>query len=312
MSAFSHTPVLLQEVLDALRVRPGGRWVDGTCGGGGHSEAILEATAPDGWLWACDQDGDAITAATGRLARFAGRFELRRMNFSGLAGWVPAGEADGVLLDLGVSSHQVDTAARGFSFQMDGPLDMRMDGRGGLTAADVVNTWPASELARVFWEYGDVRESRRIARAIEAERASRPFETTGRLAALVERVCPRRGQKKHPATAPFMALRIVVNQELERLAEGLSGAMRLLRDGGRLAVITFHSIEDRMVKDFMRAEARDYDVPAGQPDVPELRQPRRPRAVLVTRRPVLPSDAEVERNPRARSAQLRVLEKAGG
>ncbi|KAB2662724.1 MAG: 16S rRNA (cytosine(1402)-N(4))-methyltransferase RsmH, partial [Verrucomicrobia bacterium] len=242
-SGFSHTPVLLKEVLEALRVRPGGRWVDGTCGGGGHSEAILAASSPGGWLWACDQDGDAIEAARARLARFEGRFELRRMNFSELAGWVPAGGADGVLYDLGVSSHQIDTAGRGFSFQMDGPLDMRMDGRGGLTAADVVNTWPASELARVFWEYGDVRESRRIARAIESERASRPIESTGRLAALIERVCPRRGQKKHPATAPFMALRIVVNGELERLAEGLAGAMRMLRPGGRLAVITFHSIE---------------------------------------------------------------------
>lgn len=311
MSGFSHTSVLLKEAVEALRVGPGGLWVDGTCGGGGHSEAILEASRPGGTLWACDQDGDAIEAATARLARFAGRFELRRMNFSGLAGWVKAGSATGVLYDLGVSSHQINTAARGFSFQMDGPLDMRMDGRGGPTAADLVNTWPAAELARVFWEYGDVRESRRIARAIESERASRPFETTGRLAGLIEKVCPRRGQKKHPATAPFMALRIAVNLELERLEEGLVGAMRMLAPGGRLAVITFHSIEDRMAKDFMRAEARDYDNPAGEPDVPELRIPRKPRAVLVTRRPVLPSAEELDANPRSRSAQLRVLEKTG-
>ncbi len=312
MSAFSHKPVLLKEVLVALGVRPGGRWIDGTCGGGGHSEAILEATSPDGRLWACDQDGDAIEAASGRLARFEGRFELRRMNFSGLAGWLPAGQADGVLYDLGVSSHQIDTVGRGFSFQMDGPLDMRMDNRAGVTAADVVNTWPVEELARVLWEYADVRESRQIARAIERERRVRRIDTTGHLAALIEKVCPRHGQRKHPATASFMALRIAVNRELEMLVEGLAAALRLLRAGGRLAVITFHSTEDRIVKDFMRGEARDYEVPAGEPDIPELRRPRVPHATLVTRRPIKPSDAEVEGNPRARSAQLRVLEKGEG
>ena len=159
MSGYSHKPVLRTEVLVALRVRPGCRWIDGTCGGAGHSEAILEASSPEGWLSACDQDGDAMEAAAVRLARFEGRFELRRMNFSGLAGWLPAGQADGVLYDLGVSSHQIDTVGRGFSFQMDGPLDMRMDDRAGMTAADLVNTWPVAELARVFWEYADVRES---------------------------------------------------------------------------------------------------------------------------------------------------------
>jgi 16S rRNA (cytosine1402-N4)-methyltransferase len=312
VTRFTHIPVLAKEVLEALQVGPGGQWVDGTCGGGSHSEAILAASAPNGRLWACDQDGEAVAAANARLAPYVGRFEVRRMNFAGLADWVPAGRMDGVTFDLGVSSHQLDTAERGFSYQMDGPLDMRMDGRNGLTAAEIVNTWPAAELARVLWEYGDVRESRRIARAIEADRATSPFHTTRQLAGLIERICPRHGQRKQPAAAPFMALRIAVNRELDRLAEGLAGAFRMLRPGGRLAVITFHSIEDRIVKDFMRGEARDYDLPAGQPDEPELRVPRVPRAKLVTRRPILPGEVELVANPRSRSAQLRVLEKAKG
>lgn len=305
---FIHVPVLRAEVLEWLRVAPGGVWVDGTAGGGGHGEAILEASSPTGLLWACDQDGDAVAAASGRLARFGDRVRLRRMNFAELGGWVPRGQADGVLLDLGVSSHQLETAERGFSFQRDGPLDMRMDRRTPVTAAVVVNEWPEAELARVLWEYGDEPAARRIARAVVEERGVRRMETTGQLAGLVERVVPRAGQRTHPATRTFQALRLVVNRELELLPGALAGAAGLLRPGGRLAVITFHSGEDRQVKEFMRTEARDYDVPGGV-DIPELRVPRAPRGRVLTRRPVEPTEAEVAANPRARSARLRVMER---
>lgn len=310
MTTFLHQPVLLAEVLVALRPHDGGCYFDGCCGGAGHSAAILEASAPTGFLYACDQDGDAVASATEDLARYAGRFELRRMNFSEADRWVPHGACDGVLLDLGVSSHQLDTAERGFSFQADGPLDMRMDRRCLRTAADLVNDRPPSELAQIFWEYGDERESRRIARAICEERARYRIESTRQLASLVARVSPRHGRRTHPATRVFQALRIAVNDELGALQRGLRAAMTLLKPGGRLAVISFHSLEDRVVKEFLRVACRDYDLPSGATeDLPHLRIPRAPRGDLVTRKPIRPADAEVESNPRARSAQLRVLEK---
>jgi 16S rRNA (cytosine1402-N4)-methyltransferase len=309
MRGFIHKPVMLREVLDCLSVRSGGGWVDGTCGGGGHSEAILEASIPDGFLWACDRDGDAIEAATERLGRHEGRWELKRMNFSALDQWLGRGRADGVLLDLGVSSYQLDEASRGFSFQADGPLDMRMDVRGGMTAAELVNGWGVGEMARIFRELGGEPEAGRMARAIEAERRVRPFTGTGQLAACIERVSPRRGRRAHPATRCFQAIRMVVNGELEALEAGLEAAWRVLKRGGRLVVITFHSGEDRMVREFMRTEAREYDMPPGQPDVPELRIPRAARARLVSRKAIQPSEEEQLENPRARSAQVRVAEK---
>ena len=310
MTCFSHQPVLLHEVIEALRPRPGGCFFDGCCGGGGHSEALLEAVGPEGFLYACDQDGDAVAAATERLARYAGCFELRRLNFSEADQWVPAASCDGALLDLGVSSHQLDTAERGFSFQSDGPLDMRMDRRARRTAADLVNERPPSELAQIFWEYGDERDSRRIARAIGMERSRYRIERTCQLAALVARVSSTPGRRVHPATRVFQALRIAVNDELGSLRRGLGAAMQLLQPGGRLAVISFHSLEDRVVKDFMRAACRDYDLPpGGEEDLPHLRTPRPPLADLVTRKPVRPSATELESNPRSRSAQLRVMEK---
>ena len=211
-------------------------------------------------------------------------------------------------MDLGVSSHQLDSAERGFSFQQDGPLDMRMSPGSGPTAADLVNGWSAEELGRLFWENGE-RDARRIARAIEKERTMRRFETTGQLAACVERTCPRAGRKAHPATKVFQALRIAVNDEVAVLHRGLAGVTGMLAPGGVLAVITFHSGEDRIVKDFMRAEARDYDLPAGEPDLPHLRLPRAPRARLLTRKPILPTEAETTANPRARSAQLRAMDR---
>lgn len=297
----------MAEVLAALQPKPGGRYADGTLGGGGHAAAILAASAPTGWLSGCDRDGVAVEAATARLAEFAGRFEIRRGNFAELNEWVAAGSCDGVLLDLGVSSPQLDVAERGFSFQAEGPLDMRMDTRQPLTAADLLNTSSAEDLARIFWEYGDERESRRFARAIVMDRDAQPFRTTRQLAELIERLSPRGGRKAHPATRVFQALRIAVNDEMGALERGLDGAVKLLRRGGRLAVITFHSLEDRVVKNFGRTRARDYTFVGT--DVPELRTPCVPELRLVNRKAITPGEAELAENPRSRSAQLRVMEK---
>jgi len=296
------------EVLDALKPEPGGRYADGTVGGAGHAASILNASSPTGWLYGCDRDGVAVEAACARLAEFAGRFEIRHGNFAELAGWIPAASCDGVLLDLGASSPQLDSPQRGFSFQRDGPLDMRMDVRQLLTAADLVNNARAGELARIFWEFGGERDSRRLANAIVNEHRRRKFETTGQLAELLERLSPRRGKKTHPATKVFQALRIAVNDEIGSLKLGLAAAVEILKPGGRLAIITFHSLEDRVVKDFGRARARDYTF-AGGVDVPELREPRAPELRWLTRRAIQPGEAEVKENPRSRSAQLRVLEK---
>jgi 16S rRNA (cytosine1402-N4)-methyltransferase len=299
---------MLQEVLTALAPRSGGRYVDGTIGGAGHAAAILAASAPDGWLCGFDRDGAALEAAAERLAPFAGRFELHRANFGEMGAWVGPGSCDGVLLDLGVSSPQLDQAERGFSFQHDGPLDMRADVRQPVTAAQLVNTLPASELARVFWEFGGESDSRRLARAIERDREMRPFETTRQLAGLIERITPRGGRKAHPATKVFQALRIAVNDELGSLRAGLEAAVKVLCPAGRLAIITFHSLEDRMVKEFGREKSRDYVV-IGDVDVPELRQPAVPVVKWVERKAIQPGEAEQADNPRSRSAQLRVLEK---
>lgn len=297
------------EVLAALKPQTNGRYADGTLGGAGHAAGILAASSPTGWLFGCDRDGIAIETATARLAeKFAGRFEIRRRNFSEMAEWIPAASCDGVLLDLGVSSPQLDSAERGFSFQNDGPLDMRMDDQQKLTAADLVNDLEAEALAKIFWEYGDERDSRRFARAIVHDRALRKFQTTRSLADLVERLAPRHGKKSHPATKVFQALRIAVNDEIGSLKRGLGAAVKILKPGGRLAVITFHSLEDRVVKEFGREKARDYTFP-GEVDVPELRSPRVPDLQWVSRKAILPGAAELDENPRSRSAQLRVLER---
>jgi 16S rRNA (cytosine1402-N4)-methyltransferase len=299
---------MVAEVVDALRLKPGARYADGTVGGGGHAAAILAASSPTGWLFGCDHDGVAVEAAKRRLAEFAGRFEIRHGNFADLAGWVPAGSCDGVVLDLGVSSPQLESAGRGFSFQQDGPLDMRMDRQQPLTAADLVNSASAEDLAKFFWDFGDERESRRFARAIVHDREARPFKTTQQLAELIERLSPRRGRTTHPATKVFQALRLAVNDEIGSLKRGLVVALTILKSGGRLAVITFHSTEDRVVKEFGRARAQDYTFTGGV-DVPELREPRAPELRWLTRKAVKPCAAEIAENPRSRSAQLRVMEK---
>ena len=300
---------MVAEVLAALKPWPAGRYADGTVGGGGHAAAILAASSPTGWLSGCDRDGVAVEATSKRLAeKFAGRFEIRRGNFSELADWIAEKSCDGVLLDLGVSSPQLDSAERGFSFQNDGPLDMRMDDQQKLSAADLVNDLGAEELAKIFWEFGDERDSRRFAKAIVHDRAPRKFETTKQLADLIERLAPRHGKKSHPATKVFQALRIAVNDEIGSLKRGLEAAVKILKPGGRLAVITFHSLEDRIVKEFGREKTRDYTF-SGEVDVPELRRSRVPELKWVSRKAILPGEIELRENPRARSAQLRVLEK---
>jgi 16S rRNA (cytosine1402-N4)-methyltransferase len=301
-----HTPVLLKEVLEALTPQVGEIFVDGTLGGGGHAQALLEAGAR---VIGLDQDPEALDfAKEKRLHRFGESFQPVRANFARLAAvldelGVP--EVDGVLLDLGVSSWQLETAQRGFSFQREGALDMRMDPDGGVTAADLVNGAPAEELARIFREYGEEPNARRIALRIVRGRVARPFETTMQLALAVEEVVPRRG-RIHPATRVFQALRMAVNREMEALESVLGQAAARLRAGGRMAVITFHSLEDRMVKEFFRLHSTP------ELDRPEWPAPRaNPDYIFhaLTRKPFVASAEEQQRNPRSRSAKLRAVKK---
>ena len=298
---------MVPEVLEALQLGPGARVLDGTVGGGGHAEAILKVTAPNGFLFGCDRDGAAIEATRKRLAPYAGRFELRQKNFAELSDWIEPGSLNGVVLDLGVSSAQLDWAERGFSFQSEGPLDMRMNTAEGTTAADLVNGLSEAELAELFWKLGDEPAARRIARAIVLERQAQRIESTSQLVRVIERAAPRTG-RKHPATRVFLALRLAVNNELGSLERGLAAASTLLARGGRMAVLTFHSVEDRLVKEFGRIKSRGYTV-GGDVDLPEFRTAITPELKLVTRKARKPATAELEQNPRARSAQLRAFEK---
>jgi len=293
MAKFAHSPVLTEGVLGALAVQPGGRYVDGTIGGGGHAEMILAASSPSGWLWGCDQDGMAFEAALYRLAPYADRLEIRRVKFEFLDEWISMGSVDGILLDLGVSSPQLDLPERGFSFAAEGPLDMRMDDRQETTAAELVNTMGEEAIANLIWEMGGEQKSRRIARAIVREREACRIGTTAQLAEIVEKVVPRRGAARHPATRTFQALRIAVNDEVETLRRGLAVAVKLLRPGGRLVTITFHGVEARIIKEFGDAGAKSEE----------------PTLSWVRRKPLKPNAEELEANFRSRSAQLRVLEK---
>ncbi len=298
----SHIPVLYQEVLAGLQIRPGGRYIDGTVGVGGHARGILVASAPDGELLGIDADPMAVTLAGEQLAEFAGRVTVVQGDFADLEEIAVEhgfGSVDGILLDLGLSSLQLEAAGRGFAFRLDGPLDMRFDPSQMTTAADLVNTLSREELADILFRYGEEPRSRRIARAIVAER---PISTTGELAALVERTVGRRG-RIHPATRTFQALRIAVNEELECLAGALPQALRLLGPGGRLAIISFHSLEDRLVKKFFRNEARDCVCP---PEIPVCVCDHRATLGIVTKKPIRPSAEEVAANPRSRSAKLRI------
>ncbi|CAB3391776.1 16S rRNA (cytosine(1402)-N(4))-methyltransferase RsmH [Kyrpidia spormannii] len=310
--AFRHEPVLLHEVLAILQPRPGGLYVDGTVGGGGHAQAILEASAPDGRLIGIDQDDEALTASKERLTRYGGRVTTVKGNFRHIKEilWslgVIEG-VDGILLDVGLSSPQVDEAERGFSYRLDAPLDMRMDLSETLTARDIVNSWPEAELARVVRDYGEERWAGRIAKAIVKRRQRQAIETTGELAELVKEAIPAASRRHgpHPARRTFQALRIAVNDELGALEEGVKGALDVLRPGGRLAVIAFHSLEDRIVKRILAEEARSCICP---PQAPVCTCGRRPRVRLIGRRPIVPGPEELARNPRARSAKLRGAER---
>jgi len=296
-------------VLAGLSLRPGARAIDGTLGLGGHTGAILEAAGPDGRLLGFDRDRGALEAARTRLARFGDRLALHHGSYADMAEVAPGlgfSAVDGVLLDLGLSSLQLDDPARGFAFRLDGPLDMRFDTTRGQTAADLVNSLPERELADLIFEYGEERYSRRIARAIVA---ARPIETTSALAELVVKAIPGGHREKiHPATRTFQALRIAVNDELAELARALPETLDLLALGGRLAVISFHSLEDRIVKQFMKREASDCICP---PEQPICTCGHKAALRIITRKPIEASDEEIGRNPRARSAKLRVAEKIG-
>jgi len=303
-----HAPVLVDEVITALAPRPGGIYMDCTFGRGGHTRALLERVGASGRVLVLDKD-PAAAAGARALAERDRRVRARRGSFTGLEGFAREegvwGRLDGVLFDLGVSSPQLDDPARGFSFRAEGPLDMRMDPERGESAAGWLARAGEGEIARVLKRYGEERYARRIARAIVAARRERPIETTRQLAEIVARAAPTRERERHPATRTFQALRIVVNDELEELAEALDQALRTLAPGGRLAVISFHSLEDRLVKRFMRRPAGTGAAPRGLPLPGEpAPPPLRPLG-----KPVRPTEAEVARNPRARSAMLRVAEK---
>ena len=303
-----HTPVLLDEVLAGLSVRPDGRYCDATFGRGGHTAAILDALSPAGRLVAIDRDPEAIRAGRQRFAAEA-RLTLVQGSFGSLEERVRAagfeGELDGVLLDLGVSSPQLDEAARGFSFMQDGPLDMRMDNESGQSAAQWLAKAGEREIADVIRGLGEERFARRIARAIVAARAEAPITRTAALAALVAEAVPTREPGKHPATRTFQAIRIHVNGELDALESALPQAVRLLAPGGRLCVISFHSLEDRIVKRFIRREEQGDPVYAGLPNVPVHARARLKRVGGA----VMAGEAEVRANPRARSAVLRAAER---
>ncbi|HET9014200.1 MAG TPA: 16S rRNA (cytosine(1402)-N(4))-methyltransferase RsmH [Thermomicrobiaceae bacterium] len=305
-----HAPVMLHEALAWLAPRPGGRYVDATYGGGGHTRAILAASAPDGQLLALDADPAAVARARAAAELAGGRLAARHGNFADLkrlASDAGFGRVDGILMDLGVSSFQLDEAERGFSFRMPAALDMRFDPGAGSSARDLVNDWSEADLVRILFDFGEEPQARRIVRAILEARRAAPIETTDRLAAIVERaVGGRRGRAIHPATRTFQALRIAVNRELEALEAGLAAAVELLVTGGRLVVIAFHSLEDRIVKRTLRTEASDCICPPG---TPVCVCGHRARLRVLTAKPVRPGDAEVAANPRSRSARLRAAER---
>ena len=301
-----HEPVMMPEIMLALNVQPGGRYIDGTLGEGGHSREILRAADPGGQVLGLDADAEAITVATERLAEYGDSFRAVNVNFRDVRATALQREfvpVHGVLFDLGVSSLQLDRESRGFSFRRADPLDMRFSFDQQITAADIVNRYAESELADIIFHLGEDRASRRIARAIVR---SRPILTSIELAEVIEKVNPRRGKRTHPATQTFQAIRIAVNDELSALETALEQAVSLLGQGGRMAVISYHSLEDRIVKNFVRKQASDCVCPPG---TPVCRCDHLATLKVVTRRPLIPTDVEIASNPRARSAKLRVAER---
>jgi len=304
---FKHKPVLLNEILQGLKIRSDGMYIDCTFGRGGHSRAILDQLGEDGSLLAFDRDPDAIAAVDRQLLDDP-RFTLVHGSYTRLEETVKAmklsKKVNGIFLDLGVSSPQLDDASRGFSFLRDGDLDMRMDNSQGMTAAEWLNQAPAEEIANVLYEYGDERFSRRIARVIVEQRDEAPITRTIQLADLVASAIPRKEKDKHPATRTFQAIRIFINRELEELETVLTQAMNVLATNGRLLVISFHSLEDRIVKRFMRDQSRGVDIPREIPVTHDVFKPK----LIIVGKPVRCQPDEIKNNPRARSAVLRIAE----
>ena len=310
---FRHVPVLLDESVEYLHLEPGATVLDGTLGGGGHAEAILDRTAPDGILVGLDRDPEALAASESRLARFGDRVRLVHSSFRGLDAALEGqgiDKVDGVLLDLGVSSHQLDAPERGFRFadpdRQETPLDMRMDASDGSSAAELLQRASAEELQGWFQNYGEMPGSIRLAKAITEQRRNEPLQTSADLVRAIETAGVGRGRRHNPATLVFQALRIAVNDELGALEEGLGLAVSALRPGGRLVAISYHSLEDRIVKHGFRRAARGCICPPRQP---VCNCGLKPSLQILTRRPLRPQDAETERNPRARSARLRAAER---
>ncbi len=308
---FQHKSVLLQECIDALNIRPDGIYLDGTLGGAGHSSQIARRLTEGGRLIGVDRDRTALAAAKERLPPYADRVTLVHSNFAEIDAildslGIPA--VDGMLFDLGVSSPQLDDASRGFSYMADAPLDMRMDKDDALTAGEVVNTWPQGELRRILYDYGEERYAPQIAAAICRAREKAPVETTLELVDIIRSAMPAQAlrEKQHPAKRSFQAIRIAVNDELGAVSRMMQAAVGRLNPGGRLAVITFHSLEDRIVKSEMQQAARGCTCP---PEFPVCVCGKKPLVKLVTRKPIVSGPAELEENPRARSAKLRVAEK---
>lgn len=306
-----HTPVMQKEVVQFLRCRPGGVYVDGTLGGGGHAFEILQNSAPDGTVIGIDIDDDAIDESRRRLEIFKDRAILEKGNFADLDTILKdlnVHGVDGILLDLGVSSHQIETAGRGFSFSLDAKLDMRMDSSSGLNAYDVVNSFPDRELEKIIRDYGEEVMAGRIARAISARRSMSPIKTTAELADLIVHALPppmRRG-RIHPATRTFQAIRIFVNKELLNLHCAINCGIDMLNESGRFLVISFHSLEDRIVKNHFRSWEKGCICPS---DFPVCSCQRKPRLKVLTKKPIMPGDDEIASNPRARSARLRIAER---
>lgn len=308
---FYHLPVLLEEAVDSLNCRPGGIYVDGTLGGGGHASEILKRITPGGRLVAIDADPEALKVAGDRLKQYRSSVIFYKGNFGKIAAILAElgiNKVNGILLDLGVSSHQLEKAERGFSFALDARLDMRLDQTRGRTAFDLVNGLAEDELKKIFRDYGEERMARRIAAAIVRARKESPVRTTGELAEIVARAVPAAGRrgKIHPATRVFQALRIAVNDELVNLEKALIDGFGLLEVGGRFAVISFHSLEDRMVKNYFRSWEKGCTCP---PEFPFCTCHKEDRARLITRKAIKPGPAELEVNPRARSARLRTVER---
>jgi 16S rRNA (cytosine1402-N4)-methyltransferase len=308
---FNHKTVLLEEAVKGLNMNPDGIYVDCTLGGAGHSELILSKLSDKGRLYAFDQDDVAIGHAKEKLAPFGERFNLIKGNFLYLEEELKKRnilKVDGILYDLGVSSPQLDTPERGFSYHHDAPLDMRMDKDAHLTAYDVVNEWTYEALVRIFFQYGEEKFSKQIARKIEAARADHPIETTFQLVELIKDAIPAPARRKggHPAKRIFQAIRIAVNDELKVFEESLNQAISLLNPGGRISVITFHSLEDRICKVTFKKQSAIPELPHGLPIIPEE---YKPKLKVITRKPITPTEEELENNNRARSAKLRIAEK---